>query len=249
VRERVEKAAPFLQFDADPYPVIADGRLLWMMDGYTTTNEYPYAQRFHGAGGLDHSFNYVRNSVKATVDAYDGTIRMYVADPKDPLIKAWRAAFPKLFTDYSKMPKAVQEHVRYPQDLFKAQTDVYRKYHVTNPSTFFQGTSFWDVSPDPGSGPITLSTVEGQTGTPSSTTAPQSASSTENRIEPIYVLMRLPGETKVQFLLCGRSSPSRGATRCGTCARSWSPRPSPTRRTGSRASRPRRATTCPGRRR
>jgi uncharacterized membrane protein (UPF0182 family) len=201
VRARVEKAAPFLQFDADPYPVIADGRLLWMMDGYTTTNEYPYAQRFHGAGGLDHSFNYVRNSVKATVDAYDGTIRMYVADPKDPLIKAWRAAFPKLFTDYSKMPKAVQEHVRYPQDLFKAQTDVYRKYHVTNPSTFFQGTSFWDVSPDPGSGPITLSTVEGQTGTPSSTTAPQSASSTENRIEPIYVLMRLPGETKVQFLL------------------------------------------------
>ena len=120
IRDRVKKAAPFLHYDADPYPVIANGRLVWMLDGYTTSDNYPYSQAFTGSGGLNGSFNYVRNSVKATIDAYDGTIHFYVIDTKDPVIQAYESAFPHLFTSYTKMPDAIKKHLRFPQDLFSA---------------------------------------------------------------------------------------------------------------------------------
>src|SRR5581483_10626197 len=103
IEARVKKAAPFLSFDHDPYPLILNGRVLWVIDGYTTTDRYPYAQSYSGDGGLGGTYNYVRNSVKATVDAYDGTITFYVMDTKDPLLRAYRKAFPGLFTDASRM--------------------------------------------------------------------------------------------------------------------------------------------------
>jgi len=201
VAERVKAAAPFLKFDNDPYPVISTGangktRLVWVLDGFTTSDHYPYSQsQTPSAGGAaGTTFNYIRNSVKATVDAYDGSITFYVVDQKDPVIKAYRAAFPKLFTDYAKMPADIKAHLRYPQDMFAYQTDVYRKYHVTDPGTFFAGTRFWEVSADP----ITA----GDTGASSvSTRVPQDAGSNSKRVDPLFVLSRLPGQQKEEFLL------------------------------------------------
>jgi uncharacterized membrane protein (UPF0182 family) len=199
ITERVKAAAPFLTFDEDPYPVITDGRLVWVFDGLTTSNNYPYSQSQtpDEGGAAGKSINYIRNSVKATVDAYDGTIKYYVVDPKDPIIKAYRAAFPDLFSDFSQMDKdypGLRSHLRYPQDLFRYQTDVYRKYHIRNATTFFSGTSFWEVSADPASAGTTndVSTI---------TNAPQNASSSGKRIEPLYVLTRLPGQQQEEFLI------------------------------------------------
>src|SRR5262249_13701343 len=110
IRARVEKLAPFLQYDADPYPVVLGDRTIWVIDGYTTTDEYPYSQSLGSEGSISGGFNYVRNSVKATVDAYDGTVTFYVFDQKDPIIKAYRSAFPSLFTDGSKMPTDLRAH-------------------------------------------------------------------------------------------------------------------------------------------
>ncbi len=192
IRDRVKKAAPFLHYDADPYPVIANGRLVWMLDGYTTSDNYPYSQAFTGRVGSTDRFNYVRNSVKATIDAYDGTINFYVIDTKDPVIQAYESAFPHLFTSYTKMPDAIKKHLRYPQDLFGAQTDVYRTYHMTNTTTFYNKADLWEVSPDPGSGEVAAPSI-GDVQTPTTTNQPQAASSTGKRIDPIYLLVRLPG--------------------------------------------------------
>ncbi len=199
ILDRVRKAAPFLHYDTDPYPVIANGRLVWLIDGYTSSDAYPYSESFNGEGGLSGSFNYVRNSVKATVDAYDGTVRFYVVDTKDPLIRAYRTAFPQLFTDFTKMPKAIKAHLRFPQDLFRAQTDVYRTYHMTNPTTFFTKADLWEVSPDPGTGAVVGVTDTGAV--TASTQVPQAASSGGKRIDPIYLLVKLPGQTHEQFII------------------------------------------------
>ena len=202
ILDRVKKAAPFLRYDDDPYAVIADGKLVWMIDGYTTSDRYPYSQSMNGEGGLNGSFNYVRNSVKVTIDAYNGTIKFFVVDKQDPVIQAYRSAFPKLFTDFSEMPDAVKRHLRYPQDLVRAQTDQYRSYHVTNPTTFFTGSERWEVSPDPGSGEVSAAVVEESANqTPQSTTTPQAAASTGRRIDPIYLLTRVPGEQREEFLI------------------------------------------------
>jgi uncharacterized protein len=200
IADRVKKAAPFLRFDIDPYAVIADGRLVWLLDGYTTSDKYPYSQSFDGAGGLSGSFNYVRNSVKATVDAYDGTIKMYIVDPQDPIIQSYKSAFPQLFTKFAAMPASIKAHLRFPQDLFRAQTDMYRAYHMTNPTTFYNKADLWEVSPDPGSGEVAAPTAE-DLQAPTTTNSPQAASSTGKRIDPIYLLSRLPGSNREQFLI------------------------------------------------
>ncbi len=201
IMDRVKKAAPFLHYDADPYAVIADGKLVWMLDGYTTSDRYPYSQSFDGEGGLNTSFNYVRNSVKVTIDAYNGTIKYYVVDNKDPIIEAYRSAFPKLFSDFKDMPNAIKAHLRYPQDLFRAQTDQYRAYHMTNPTTFFTKADLWEVSPDPGSGEVSAAQIQDEVQTPTSTNVPQAASSTGRRIDPIYLLTKVPGEEREEFLI------------------------------------------------
>ena len=153
VIERVTKLAPFLHADTDPYPVVVDGKVQWVVDLYTTTSRYPYAQmadtdQVSSASGLNRRFNYVRNSVKATVDAYEGTVTFYVMDDEDPIIDAYRDAFPDLFSN-DPLPDDLQAHLRYPEDLFKVQRQLLAKYHVNDPVTFFSTSDFWDVPLDP----------------------------------------------------------------------------------------------------
>ncbi len=199
--DRVHKLAPFLRYDADPYPVSIGDHVLWVMDAYTTTNQYPYSQGARGSGGLSNRFNYVRNSVKVTVDAYDGTVKFYVVDPSDPIITAYEKAFPDLFTDGSKMSDELRAHLRYPEDLFKVQAAVYGRYHVTEARRFYNQNGQWLVSPDPGSGVVSSTDVAVSSGT-SGTAArtPQAASSTGKRIPPYYLYLRLPGDTEASFV-------------------------------------------------
>ena len=181
VRDRVMRAAPFLSFDSDPYGAAVDGRLVWILDGYTSTPWYPYSQRFDAdaavaigeePGVLSGSVNYVRNSVKVVVDAADGTMKFYVVDEDDALIQAWRAAFPDLFTDEE--PSAdLQAHFRYPEDLFNLQTDVFRTYHMEEPDDFFAKEDAWDLPDSPAT----------------------------------YLLTQLPGEIDEEFVLTRAATP------------------------------------------
>ena len=132
ITERVSELAPWLTLDGDPYPVIVDGKIVWVLDAYTTSTSYPYSER---ASGSD--INYIRNSVKVTVDAYDGTTTFYAFDTKDPVLSAYRTLYPGLFTDASKMPAGIREHLRYPEDLFRLQAEVYKTYHMLDPVVFY----------------------------------------------------------------------------------------------------------------
>ncbi len=158
INDRLEKLAPFLSYDADPYPVALDGRAVWVVDGYTTTGSYPYGQRIGDVqrspqSGLSDNDNYVRNSVKAVVDAYTGEVTFYVIDDQDPILRAWRGAFPDLFTPVSEMPDDLRDNLRYPEDLFRIQTDMYSKYHI-DPALFFQRDgNAWSVAQAPGTEP------------------------------------------------------------------------------------------------
>jgi len=151
VRDRVTKLAPFLHLDADPYPVVDEGRVYWVVDAFTTTSRYPYAQQANTdnltqGSGLKHSFNYVRNSVKAVVDAYEGSVTLYVVDPMDPIVRAWSKAFPGLFTPADQVPTSLREHFRYPEDLFRVQTNLYGRYQFDNADQFFNRDSAWSVA-------------------------------------------------------------------------------------------------------
>lgn len=162
-RVRVEKVAPWLTVDGDPYPVVADGRVVWVLDGYTTAENFPYSQRIgletatqdsrtelEGvAAQQEASVNYMRNSVKATVDAYDGTVTLYEWDTEDPLLAAWRSVFPETVQDREDIPDELLEHIRYPEDLFKVQRGLLSRYHVSDPETFYSGQDFWQVPNDP----------------------------------------------------------------------------------------------------
>jgi len=190
ITERVPKAAPFLRFDADPYAAVVDGRLVWIWDAYTTTDQYPYSDLVDlaevstppvqdDAPGLGGDANYIRNSVKVVVDAYDGSMTYYVADPDDPIIQAWSAAFPSLFTPIAEAPADLLAHFRYPENLFQIQAAQYTNYHVTDPDVFYGKQDFWALPVDP--------TISSQ--------------NTEFLMRPYYVLMRLPGETDESFSL------------------------------------------------
>ncbi len=199
VRSRVHKLAPFLRYDADPYPVVADGRVLWVIDAYTSSDRYPYAQdgdvsQLDGASGLNHTFNYVRNSVKAVVDAYDGSVSFYIVDEADPIIAGWSAAFPKLFSPRTAMPEGLAEHLRYPEDLFRVQTAAYSKYRIP-PEDFFGRRGAWSVAQAPPSVPDNTSTVA--TTNTVSPTAQQGLTqdSTAKRFVPYYTMFHAPGNT------------------------------------------------------
>ncbi len=163
-RERVAKVAPWLTLDGDPYPAIVDGKVLWIIDGYTTSAGYPYARRTSlstsTADALtanstavtaqsNTTVNYIRNSVKATVDAYDGTVSLYQWDEKDPVLKTWMKAFPKSVKPKSAISKDLLDHVRYPEDIFRVQRDILSSYHVKNSDAFYGGQDFWRVPTDP----------------------------------------------------------------------------------------------------
>jgi uncharacterized protein len=178
IRERVRTLAPFLTFDADPYIVLGDdGRLSWMMDGFTTSDAYPYATHYPLD---DNDINYMRNSVKVVVDAYNGATAFYVFDPSDPIIAAWRGIFPSLFHNASAMPADIRRHVRYPELLLKLQATVYGLYHMTDPTVFYNREDLWTIA--------------------SEVTVQQGSEHAAHPMEPNYVLMRLPGESDVEFV-------------------------------------------------
>ena len=170
VPARVSKLAPFLSLDSDPYMVVADGRLFWVQDAYTTANRYPYSRR------IGNGLNYIRNSVKVVVDAFHGTVDFYVMDEDDAVLKTYERIFPDLFKPLSEMPPSIVDNLRYPEDLFNIQEEVYRAYHVTDPRVFFTQEDLWSRPSEIFYG------------------VPQ-------RMESYYVNMPLPGETEAEFLL------------------------------------------------
>ncbi|WP_331715857.1 UPF0182 family protein [Tessaracoccus coleopterorum] len=159
--QRVKEAAPWLTVDADPYPTVVDGRIVWIIDAYTTTNSYPNSQSVDWTQVISDSrtsadrtllgqqVNYVRNSVKAVVDAYDGTVTLYEWDEKDPILQTWSKVYPGAITPKSEISDALMEHLRYPQDLFKAQREILGRYHTENANTWYHQTDIWQVPNDP----------------------------------------------------------------------------------------------------
>jgi uncharacterized protein len=193
---RVEKVAPFLTLDSDPYPAVVDGKILWIIDGYTTAATYPYAQRIDWRTAIRDAqttgerpfpearqdVNYLRNSVKATVDAYSGEVTLYQFDESDPVLTTWNKAFGgKLVKPRSAMPPDLVNHLRYPEDQFKVQRDLLGRFHVTTPNGFFSGQDFWEVPKDPGN-----STLDQP---------------------PYYIVARLPGQDSTRFQLTAAMSP------------------------------------------
>ena len=192
-RERVSKVAPWLTLDGDPYPAVVDGKIKWIIDGYTTSAGYPYAQKTTLSGSTsdaltansnsitaqsNQTINYIRNSVKATVDAYDGTVSLYEWDVADPVLKTWAKAYPGVIKPKSEISEKLMAHLRYPEDLFKVQRDILSSYHVQNALAFYGGQDFWRVPRDP-------STFGGNIANQ----------------PPYYTTLQLPGEKSLSFML------------------------------------------------
>ncbi len=195
IQTEVSKVAPFLNLDSDPYAVIVDGKIDWVQDAYTTTSNYPYAQNADtsalptnsGLSGL--GFNYVRNSVKVVIDAYTGNMTFYVMDPSDPIIETWMHAFPSLFTPASQMPTALQQHLRYPEDIFTIQTGMYGRYHINMAPAFYNAGDAWDLSQNPGAGSPTAALQS----TITTNAQGQQVQGQITRMSPIYQVLQIPG--------------------------------------------------------
>lgn len=187
VEDRVRLLAPFLRLDSNPYPVLVDGDVFWVVDAYTTTSDFPYSQSAvtSVSGSLGGGYNYVRNSVKAVVDAYNGDVTLYVVDESDPMIQAWSSAFPDLFTSGDEIPDALRSHLRYPEDIFAVQTDMWSSYVVGNATQFIEGALAWSVATQPR---IEAGDAE--------VDAAQSGS-----MRPQYLMARLPGSDEAEFVL------------------------------------------------
>ena len=179
IGERIATIAPFLRLDRDPYLVAADGRLYWIQDAYTTARTYPYAEPLRGVG-----LNYIRNAVKVVVDAYDGTVAFYATEPDEPVLAAYARIFPSLFRPIDEMPEELRRHVRYPEDLFLVQAEMYRTYHMTNPDVFYNKEDLWSFPVD--------GNAEGRRGA----------------TDPYYVIMKLPGESGEEFILMQPMTPA-----------------------------------------
>ncbi|MGA5192122.1 UPF0182 family protein [Streptomyces exfoliatus] len=198
-KERVEAVAPWLTIDGDAYPVVVGGRIQWVIDAYTTTNGYPYASRTtlgdttadsltvgnqqRAVVAQQNQVNYIRNSVKATVDAYDGTVTLYEWDTQDPVLKTWMKAFPDTVKPKSEIKADLMEHLRYPQDMFKVQRELLTRYHVTDPAQFYSGSDAWQVPDDP-------------------------TNKDGNAVPPYYLSMKMPGDTAQRFSLTTTFTPN-----------------------------------------
>src|SRR4029434_6017633 len=179
IRERAQRIAPFFRYDADPYMVIsAAGRMVWLLDAYTVSDRFPYSAPMRGLG------NYVRNAVKVTVDAYDGTVHFYVADAAAPLVPTTARIFPGLLQPLDAMPADLRAHLRYPEGLFRVQAGMYAVYHMRDTQVFYNKEGLWSLPVRP---------VEGQ----------------EQAMEPYYLILRLPGEPKEEFVLLIPFTPSK----------------------------------------
>ena len=179
IPERFASVTPFMSPDSDPYQVVADGRVFFIQDGYTWTSKFPYSTPW-----VNKDFNYIRNSVKAVVDAYNGTLTYYIYDSQDPIIESYSKIFPNLFKDSKDMPEYLKEHVRYPRDLFAVQSSMLLQYHMEDPTTFYQKGDQWSI-------PV------------------QSSFGKEVKLEPYYILARLPGEEDEEFLLIQPFTPDK----------------------------------------
>ncbi len=170
IAERVRTIMPYLAYDDDPYIVTADGNLYWIIDAYTASNRYPYSEPYDQTGT-----NYIRNSVKVVIDAYNGTTNYYLVDDSDPIANTFKEIYPKLFKDFKEMPESLQAHIRYPHDMFNIQANVYKKYHMTDVNIFYQSEDMWDVAEEIyGTEPVTMT--------------------------PNYYILKLPGEEKAEFV-------------------------------------------------
>ncbi len=178
VKTRISRIAPFLVLDHDPYIVVSEGKLFWIQDGYTVSDRYPYSTETRGIG------NYIRNSVKIVMDAYNGSVDMYIADPKDPMIQVYQKIFPGIFRPLSQMSPDLKRHLRYPEDIFGVQTYVYATYHMTSPQIFYNKEDKWQI-------PV----ISGGGG--------------ENSMAPYYTIMRLPQEKQEEFILMLPFTPDR----------------------------------------
>ena len=179
IQERVNKVAPFLGYDRDPYMVISkEGKLFWIQDAYTVSSNYPYSTPIKGG-----YFNYIRNSVKVVIDAYNGTMDFYVIDQKDPVVKVYQNIFPQLFKNFDQMPENLKEHIRYPKDLFQVQAELYSTYHMTDSDVFYNKEDYWN--------------------TPNEIYAEN-----EIRMEPYYIVTKLPGHEREEFILMTPFTPS-----------------------------------------
>jgi uncharacterized membrane protein (UPF0182 family) len=199
IRERVARAAPFLSLDHDPYVAVVDGRLVWILDAYTSTSHYPNGERFDTAEsvepaehGLSGRINYVRNSVKVVVDAYDGTMDFHIVDEEDPLIQTWQKAFPDLF-DAPEPSLELTEHFRYPEDLFELQSQVFLSYHIDDPQNFYAGEDEWAI-------PNSAQAVEEEE-------AGFQLTASEEAVDSTYLLIQLPGSTEQEFVLTRPMTP------------------------------------------
>jgi uncharacterized membrane protein (UPF0182 family) len=179
IRERVGTIAPFLRLDHDPYLVVSDGRMFWMQDAYTTSSYFPSAQPAH-----DLDLNYIRNSVKVIIDAYNGTVDFYLMDPGDPVAATYQRIFPSLFKPFTAMPPDLQKHIRYPEDMFLIQAQLYQTYHMEGADVFYNREDLWQFPRQPGGDGTSMMT-------------------------PYYIIMRLPGETQAEFFLMLPMVPSR----------------------------------------
>ncbi len=179
IQERVNKVAPFLGYDKDPYMVISkEGKLFWIQDAYTISSNYPYSTPVTGG-----YFNYIRNSVKVVIDAYNGTMDFYIIDQKDPVVEVYKNIFPQLFKNFDQMPEDLKEHIRYPKDLFQVQAELYSTYHMMDPDVFYNKEDYWTI--------------------PNEIYA-----ETEIKMEPYYIITKLPGHEREEFILMTPFTPS-----------------------------------------
>ena len=205
-RERIERVAPWLTLDSDPYPAAINGRIQWIVDGYTTTGNYPYSSRTTLGHATETAIttadrrviaprdevNYIRNSVKATVDAYDGTISLYTWDETDPVLATWKKAFPNTVKEKKDIPPALLAHLRYPEDFFKVQRELLSRYHVTDPKAFYTRADFWQVPLDPTGGDV----------------AGLGRASEPEAQPPYYLTLKMPSQTGSTFSLTTTFEPA-----------------------------------------